>query len=284
MAAVVAIATCCGSAAAAALRGGSPIATVVPLVTPRCPRRASPHGDGRVRPKRLGGRERGDDRCHPVNTETGVEPQPSETRASGEATGYLKVEQTRFLFLEGSPDAVAAAGVAATAPPDTSTMHAGASATRAASSVDLLVAGAPAPAPGARSSIASTTLSEGGAGSHLSGGLPPITLFFLSFPRRRVLRGCWRGESLLLAQPIFFVPLFPMLPPPEPSLLLTRHSLLLPSLCRARARARGVGGSDHAAFTATLYWEEQSIRVTAAHHGGMKKKEEAYSPAGRRGA
>jgi hypothetical protein len=52
-----------------------------------------------------------------------------ETLASGEATAYLKVEKPRFLFLEGSADAVAAAGVAATALPD-------ASMARAASSVD----------------------------------------------------------------------------------------------------------------------------------------------------
>jgi hypothetical protein len=101
------------------------------------------------------------------------ELQPFETRASGEAAPYLKVEKPRFLFLEGSTDAVVSASVATAALPD-------ASATRDAPSVDRLVAGAPAPAPGACSSAASAALGEGGAGSHLSGGLPPVALFLFS--------------------------------------------------------------------------------------------------------
>jgi hypothetical protein len=56
----------------------------------------------------------------------------------------------------------------------------------------------------------------------------------------------------VLAQPEFFVPLLPGLPPPDPSLLLARRPLLLLPLRHARARARGVGGSDRAAFTVTL--------------------------------
>jgi hypothetical protein len=42
-------------------------------------------------------------------------------------------------------------------------------------------------------------------------------------------------ESLLLAKPVFLIPLFPALPPPDPSLLLARRPLLLPPLRRARA-------------------------------------------------
>jgi hypothetical protein len=53
------------------------------------------------------------------------------------------------------------AGVAAVALPDASAIRASASATRAAPSVDHLVAGAPAPAPGACSSAASAAFSEG---------------------------------------------------------------------------------------------------------------------------
>jgi hypothetical protein len=177
------------------------------------------------------------------------ELQPFETRASGEATAYLKVEKPRFLFLEGSADAVAAAGVAATALPDTSTAC-------ATSSVDRLAAGTSTPAPGTCPSAASVALGEGAQAPTSQGGLPPVAFFLLSFSRRRVLRGRRRGESLLLAQPVFFVPLFPAHPPPDPSLLLARRSLLLPLLRRARARARGVSGSDRAAFTATLCWEE----------------------------
>jgi hypothetical protein len=52
---------------------------------------------------------------------------------------------------------------------------------------------------------------------------------------------------MLLAQPELLISLFPS---PDPPLFLARHPLLLPPLRRARARARGVGGSDRAASTA----------------------------------
>jgi hypothetical protein len=58
------------------------------------------------------------------------ELQPFKTRASGEATAYLKVEKPPFLFLEGSTDTVAAVGVAATALLDASVARVGASAAR----------------------------------------------------------------------------------------------------------------------------------------------------------
>jgi hypothetical protein len=61
---------------------------------------------------------------------------------------------------------------------------------------------------------------------------------------------------LLLTQPEFLVHLLPALPPPDPALLLARRLLLLQPLRRARAQARGMGGSDHAMFTVTLCWEE----------------------------
>jgi hypothetical protein len=88
------------------------------------------------------------------------------------AIAYLKVEKPRFLFLEGATGAVEAAGITTAALPD-------ASAARAASYVDRLVAGASAPAPGACSSAASAALGEG--------GLPPVTFFLFSLSRRRVL-------------------------------------------------------------------------------------------------
>jgi hypothetical protein len=56
------------------------------------------------------------------------------------------VENPRFLFLRGSADVVAAAGVAAATPPAISAAHASASAARAASLVGCLAAGAPTPA------------------------------------------------------------------------------------------------------------------------------------------
>jgi hypothetical protein len=111
------------------------------------------------------------------------ELQSFETRASGEATAYLKVEKSRFLFLEGSPDAVAAACVATTALLDAFAACAGAFVARAAPSVDRPVVGASAPAPGACSSTASAALGEGGAGSHISGGATPRR-FLTPHPRR----------------------------------------------------------------------------------------------------
>jgi hypothetical protein len=157
------------------------------------------------------------------------------TGALGGAIAYLKVEKPCFLFLKGSTGAVVEAGVTTAALPDASAACAGASATRAAPSVDRLVAGASAPAPGACSSATSAALGEGGAGSHLSGGPAPVAFFLFSLSRRRVLRGHRGREPLLLAQPVFLVPLFPALLPPEPSLLLACRPPLLRSLRHARA-------------------------------------------------
>jgi hypothetical protein len=100
---------------------------------------------------------------------------------------YLRVEKPRFLFLEGSTGAVGVADVATAAPPDASAVRAGTSAARAASIIDRLAKGAPAPAPDACSLAAPTALGEEGAGSHLSKRArpPPITLFLL-LSRRRV--------------------------------------------------------------------------------------------------
>jgi hypothetical protein len=134
---------------------------------------------------------------------------------------------------------VAAAGVAAAAPPDASATCAAGSTTRAAPSIDRLVAGASALAPGACSSAASATLGEGAQAPTSQGGCPPVTFFLLFLSRRRVLRGRRGRESLLLAQPEFLVPLSPTPPPPDPSLLLTRRLLLLPPLRRARTLGLG---------------------------------------------
>jgi hypothetical protein len=97
---------------------------------------------------------------------------------------YLKVEKPRFLFLEGSTGAVAAADVATVALPDASATRAGTSATHAASSVDRLAAGTPAPTLGARSSAASAALGEG-VQAPTSQGAPPLITFFLLFLSRR---------------------------------------------------------------------------------------------------
>jgi hypothetical protein len=96
--------------------------------------------------------------------------------ASGGAVAYLRVEKPCFLFLVGSTGIVAAADIATTAPLVTSAARAGTSAVRAASLIDCLVMGAPAPAPGTGSSATFATLGEGGAGSHLSGRARPPSL------------------------------------------------------------------------------------------------------------
>jgi hypothetical protein len=71
------------------------------------------------------------------------------------------MENPRFLFLGGSADVVAAAGVATASPPVVPATRVGASAARVASLVGCLAAGTPAPTPGAVSSAASATLGEG---------------------------------------------------------------------------------------------------------------------------
>jgi hypothetical protein len=43
---------------------------------------------------------------------------------------------------------------------------------------------------------------------------------------------------------------------------------------RARTRTRGVGGSDRVAFTATLCWEGQNVRVAVAPSGRIKERGE----------
>jgi hypothetical protein len=213
------------------------------------------------------------------------EPQPFETRASGEATAYLKVEKPRFLFLERSPDALAAAGIAATAIPDASAVRTGASVARVAPSVDRLVAGTSAPAPGACSSAASATLYEGGAGSHLSRGpaprrsLPPLSLSTTNTPRSL-------GERVPAAHaariPRPSVPGAPTAGSFAPSCApLAPAPTATP---RVHAWSRGVGGSDHAAFTVTLCWEERNVRTTMARRGGIKEKGESPLTGGASGS
>jgi hypothetical protein len=165
---------------------------------------------------------------------------------------YLKVEKPRFLFLEGSTGAEAAADVATVALPDASAARAGTSAACDTSSVDLPAAGASAPAPGACSFSASAALGEEGASSHLSTGARPPSLSSSSSSPDDESSDVAGGKPLLLAQPEFFVPSLSALLPLNPPLLLTRRPLLFPPLSCARALARGVGGSDCAAFTATL--------------------------------
>jgi hypothetical protein len=206
----------------------------------------------------------------------------SRGRGVWRAIAYLKVEKPHFLFLEGSTGAVAAADTATVALPDASAARAGTSAACAAPSVDRPVTGASAPALGACCSAASTTLGEGGAGSHLSGGplfLPPLPLPTMSTPTSP-------GEKVPAAHttgiPRPFVLGAPTAGSSAPSCALPAPATV--AAPRARARARGVGGSDRAAFTVTLCWGEGNVRTTTARHGGIKEKGRTHLPAGRREA
>jgi hypothetical protein len=98
--------------------------------------------DGRVRPQRLGRREGGTVGVTLRTRRQKNQTPPLKDGASGEAIAYLRVEKLRFLFLEGSTGAVAAADTATVAPPDTPAACADTSVARAASSVDRLAAGA----------------------------------------------------------------------------------------------------------------------------------------------
>jgi hypothetical protein len=186
---------------------------------------------------------------HPANAKTRkLSSCPSERRGYGGAVAYLRVENPRFLFLRGSADVVATAGVATASPPVVPAARAGASAARVASLVGCLAAGAPAPAPGAVSCAAFVALGEGGEGSHLSGRARPPSLSSSSSSDDEYSEvtgeespSCSRSRnsSLLCSW-------------------RSRRRILFSFLCAARscsrryaarAGARGVGGSDRAAFT-----------------------------------
>jgi hypothetical protein len=183
----------------------------------------------------------------------GFELQPFKTRKFGEAVAYLKVEKPRFLFLEGSADAEAAADVAAAALPDASAARTGASAMRVAPSVDRLVAGAPVLAPGACSSAASTALGEGAAGSHLSRGAYPPSLSSSSPSSDDEYSEVAGGESPCCSHNRYSSSLCSQRS--RRRILRSLHAACSCSrrcAARAQARARRVVGSDRAAFTVTL--------------------------------
>jgi hypothetical protein len=148
------------------------------------------------------------------------------------------------------------------------------------------VAGASAPAQGACSSVASAALGEGGRRlPPLRGGLPPVAFFHFFLSRRRVLRGRWGRERLLLARLVFLAPLFPALPPMDPSLLIACRPLLLPPLRRARTRA----GSGHGwVGPRDVHGHPLLGRAKCQNYSGAsrrnKRKGGSYSPAGRQEA
>jgi hypothetical protein len=201
-----------------------------------------------------------------------IELQPLETRTSGGATAYLKVEKPCFLFLEGSTGAVVAAAIATAALPDASAARAGAFTARAASSV---------PAPGACSSAASAALGEGGAGFHLSGGhaprhfllLPPTT----STPRSP-------GKKVLAARaadtPRHAVPDTPAAGSSSPSCAPPTPAPI------AAPRAWPLGLEAWASRTARRQQSPSAKNDYQNRSGTLRGNEggKTYSPPGRRGA
>jgi hypothetical protein len=254
MTAVVAVATCCGSVVAATLRGGSLVAAaMLPVTLGALDERRLVGTDASVLSTLAGARGE-DGRHHPANTKTKIlGSDPSKTGASGGAATYLKVEKSRFLFLEGSADAVAAPVAATVALPDASAARAGASMARAAPSMDRPVASASPPATGACSSATPAAIGDGGGGTHLSGGARPPSLSSSSSDDDE-FSGVPGGESPYCSRSqysslrcsrrsrrrIFL------------SFLCAAHSCSRHCAARTAARARGMGGSDRAASNVTL--------------------------------
>jgi hypothetical protein len=124
------------------------------------PQRTPPRRHKRSRPERLGGREGGHDRRHPVNEKnTRMSTSPSKSRAHRGSVAHLKLEKPRFLFLEGSRGATVAPTSAVVA--------------LAGSSTDNPVAGASAPTTGTNSTATSAARGDGGDSTSRGGGGRP---------------------------------------------------------------------------------------------------------------
>jgi hypothetical protein len=192
----------------------------------------------------------------------------------------LRLEKTRFLFLEGSTGAAGAASVAAAAPPDASAVRAGTSAAcagtsaaSAASVMDCLATGTPTPAPGACSLTASAALGKGDAGSQLSRRARPLSSSSSSSPddeSSEVAGGespCCsrsRNSSSHCSRRSRCRILFSFL----------RAALSCSRRCaaRAHAQARGVGGSDRVASTTITCEGRAKLRVTPTPRGSIARR------------
>jgi hypothetical protein len=262
MTAVVAVTTCCGSVAVAALRGASLVAAAVLPVTRGALDERRLVGTGASDLSALAG-ARGARSGSPCEREDRkIKLLPLEDGSSGEAIAHLRVEKPRFL--KGSTGTVVAADVATVAPPDasaartnTSAAHAntsaacaGTSAARAASSVDRLVAGAPAPTPGACSSAASAALGEGARAPTSRGEPAPHRSLPLPLPTTSPPR--LPGEKVPAARPARHPPGSSAragLTPANPGAKRATHratksqpSPSEPCWCRREGRARRCGG------------------------------------------
>jgi hypothetical protein len=134
----------------------------------------------------------------------------------------------------------------------TSVAPAGASATSAGASTDCPVAGASAPAAGTNSMAASSARGDGGRGFHLSEVARPPSLsssssddeFVGASGRESPCYSCSQYSSLYCFRCSRRLILF--------SFARVARSYSHRCAARPAARARGVGGSDRAAFTVTL--------------------------------
>jgi hypothetical protein len=137
MTAIVAVATCYGSVDAATLRGASLVAAaILPVTRGALDERRLVGMDASSLSALAGARGGGRSAPHYERKNREIKLLPLENGAYGGEMAYLKVEKPRFLFLEGSTGAAAAADVATVTLSDTSVARAGTSAARAAFSVD----------------------------------------------------------------------------------------------------------------------------------------------------
>jgi hypothetical protein len=249
-----AVASCCGFVATATLRGGSPVVTALPAARGALDEHCLVGMDASDL-SALAGVRAGTVGATLRTRRQKTELQPLETRTSGGSTAYLKVEKPRFLFLEGATDATVAPVAAAASLPDASATRADAPAACAASSADRPVAGASAPTTGACSSAASAALGDGGGGFHLSGGARPPSLSSSSSSDNDDEFSRVAGRESPCCSRSRYSSLCCSLRSRRRMLLSFRrvaHSCSHRCAAQVAARARGVGGSDCEASTATL--------------------------------
>jgi hypothetical protein len=257
MTVVVAVVTCCGSVAAVALREGAPVAAAVLPVTLRALDERSLMGTDASDLRALASARGGAVGATLRTQNERIRILPLEIGAFGGTAAYLKAEKPRFLFLESLTDAVAVASVAAAAPqtpPRCAPAH-----PRRTPPFPWTARRRALPRPSrALAPLPPPRLSMRGAQAPTSkGGLPPVAFFLFSLSRRRVLRGRRGRESLLLAQ-LESSSLCSWRSRRRilRSFLRTARSCSRRCVAHVRSRARGVDGSDRAAFMTTLCWEE----------------------------
>jgi hypothetical protein len=235
---------------------------------------------------------------HPANAKTRkLGSRPPKRHNYGGAVAYLRVENPRFVFLGGSTDVGAAAGVATTSPPIVPVVRAGASTARpwgargsppGAHRLSRRLPGGGRSRVRPRRCLFCRLRGSGRGGRRLPplGGSPSPIALLLLLVRQGVLRSHRGGESQLLAQPELLTSLFSALPSPDPCLLLARDPLSLPSLRRACALGLGawVGRTARRSRPSPAEGEWNSGLRRCSTNQWTEEGREPYSPAGPRGA